>query len=193
MSGVSDDLAHLWGKAVALSADDLAELPKAWDAVRRPELQDFGPLRRALERYRFAMSEQRASDRILDAMIAAEALVLAGIPNEELGFRFALQCAWLLSRDDSAVRRRLFDRVRRAYNVRSKLAHGDMLEKKHMARDFPPETQARDLSVLVEEYSWQILELVRLILVEAVRTGRDAGKQELLDWTTLIVGPTDGA
>jgi hypothetical protein len=80
----------------------------------------------ALRRLRYGAERERAEDRVLDLMIAAEALFLgmAG-PNEktEVSLRVSLYAASLLAKDKEE-RRSVFNEMRDAYKMRSTIAHG---------------------------------------------------------------------
>lgn len=75
----------------------------------------------ATTRLAFAANRTDARDRLIDAVIGLEALLLPGM-EAELKFRFSLYFAALHA--DADERRRAYAEMRDLYNLRSKLSHG---------------------------------------------------------------------
>ena len=82
----------------------------------------------ALRRYYQCSQKSDPEDKIIDLMIAFEAMFLAD--NAELSFRLALRVSKFL--DDEFQNRPLFDFMRSAYNIRSKVVHGSTLSSKDL-------------------------------------------------------------
>jgi hypothetical protein len=79
----------------------------------------------ALRRLRNASERSRDDDRILDLMIAAEALFIPrGSGHDELRFRVSLHGAFSLE-SDMTERKRVYKILAGGYDFRSKVAHGD--------------------------------------------------------------------
>ena len=82
-----------------------------------------GRFRIALDRLSFGMERYRLEDRIIDYMVALEALYLPNA-DQELSLRLALRLARTLSR--TRVRRtEMFVAVRAMYDARSRIVHGE--------------------------------------------------------------------
>ena len=63
---------------------------------------------------------------MVDVMVAAEALYLSDLGPDELGFRLALRASVFSDPDRlNMTRREVFDLMKSAYVVRSKIVHGD--------------------------------------------------------------------
>ena len=81
-------------------------------------------------RFNAAIDRTSLADAVVDHLIAAEALFLkdAGKPEDrsELGFRLALRAALLLG-EDAQDRVTIYRCMKRAYHVRSAVAHGGSL------------------------------------------------------------------
>lgn len=83
----------------------------------------------AARRFSFAHERYNSQDKIVDLLIAAEALFLCdqgGIG--ELRYRLSLRAAFFLT-DDSQTRKRIFADFKTAYDLRSKIVHGGEVEK----------------------------------------------------------------
>jgi hypothetical protein len=65
----------------------------------------------------------RHQDRLIDAVVGLESVLLQGI-RQELGFQFSLRGAWLLGRT-SHDRLQWMDKLKRVYIARSEVVHGD--------------------------------------------------------------------
>ncbi len=103
------------------------ELVQTWRQLRQPELlRKHRALALALRRLGFQAHRERVEDELVDILIAAEALYLADVGYEELGFRLALRAAALCDPQKLGMtRRNVFDQMKSAYGVRSKIVHGE--------------------------------------------------------------------
>ena len=113
-------------------------------------------------------------ERLVDQIIALESLYL-GDP-QELSYKLAMRTAYLLANTREA-RSEIFDNLKKAYNYRSKIIHGN---------DPPTREQLRELVPRVEEYLRQSLKKYLLLLNEG-NTMRKI-QQELLDGSILEGG-----
>jgi len=78
----------------------------------------------AVRRFLSVAERLNPEDRLIDAVIGLESLLLAGV-SDELSFQFALRGAWLLEPTDRALREVLFQILRNVYTVRSGVVHGE--------------------------------------------------------------------
>lgn len=100
-----------------------------------------GRVQRALHRFNVAYLDYRLDDKLIDNVIALEALLLP--ESQELGLRLAMRSACLLAEEGN--REAVFEFVRRAYNYRSDFVHGgepnlpkdvECSHKKYSAHEF---------------------------------------------------------
>lgn len=120
---------------VALLMKQLEELQDSKSALR-------GRIERALVRFSSAYDRLwNGSDRVIDDMIALEALV--GTAGPELSTSLALRVSGLIAQDDGE-RVRIYDRVRSFYSTRSVLVHGSPLKARNV-EDVNAEAELRDL------------------------------------------------
>lgn len=66
-------------------------------------------------------------DSFLDLMITLEDLFLKGT-NQELSYRISMRMAYVLGKDKED-RKNIFDFIKDAYNLRSKIVHGEKSDK----------------------------------------------------------------
>lgn len=97
---------------------------KFWLQCRDVFARPPGGLDVALSRHQLMKDQPRASDRVLDQAIILEALFLKGGEKQELSYRLALRAAHFVG-ETLAERQEVNATVKAAYNLRSKIAHGD--------------------------------------------------------------------
>ncbi|MBA7696879.1 hypothetical protein ES703_105533 [subsurface metagenome] len=77
-------------------------------------------------------------DRIIDQMIAFESLYLGDA--QELRYKLALRTALLLDKDEN-TRKIIFSDMKKAYDLRSQIVHGDRQPGRDELRDIVPKTE----------------------------------------------------
>lgn len=163
-----------------LSSGDEAPLRSMWDEVTSADAQKSGAFRVGARRFSLALERERPDDRVVDLMIAAEALFLTDQKGSrkdfgEKTYRLALRAAFFLANDPER-RRGLFKDFRDAYWARSSIVHG----AEPSAIDLPPGTS--DLIQLAQ----QTEDHMRLALQKALKVVR--GTDPIVNWEGLIVG-----
>jgi hypothetical protein len=99
---------------------DAQLLKLLWEKLDSPVVRDA--LDVAIRRFSDSCVRHRNEDKVIDLMIAAEALFLRGANEGEKSFRLALRAGQFLAEGSAA--REVFDRMRLAYHYRSVLVHG---------------------------------------------------------------------
>lgn len=128
----------------------------------------------AVRRLRDCLLRENEIDTFLDVMIAAEALFLADAKGE-LSFRFSQRAAFLLG-TSPAQRAAILDRYRVAYDVRSKIVHGDQ----------PPKSR---IKLAGEEVSLnRFTNIIFNDLLRASERFLERGMPTAGDWQGLLVG-----
>jgi hypothetical protein len=101
-------------------------LTAIWASLRNREMfltqKQLARLDIALQRLRYAYDRGGADDRLIDSWIGLEALFLHDA-QQELSYRAALRIARTVGTDEDE-RVQLYQRLRKLYDVRSKVAHG---------------------------------------------------------------------
>lgn len=136
----------------------------------------------ALRRFHFAAQRKRSEDRLIDLLIAAEALFLPD-GGGELRYRLSQRLAFFLH-DDPTKRMDVFEDIKKAYDIRSKIVHGKQPEDVK---------RAGGLVVKVSEFIDKIEEHMRAAIHKAVQAANKAGTASALpNWDQLVMGYKSG-
>ena len=154
---------HSFNTNYIIDGETGQRLRELWATLRRSSRDPSLPTI-CSRRFNAAMDRASVEDTIVDHLIAAEALFLrdAGRPEDrgELGFRLAMRMAALLEAN-GRHRRTTFKFVKRAYELRSEIAHGGSA---------PPEVKVRERgNVPLQQFVNELGELMREALVQAVQ------------------------
>lgn len=163
MSPIYVDAADVWGSSVGygvrepaiirpgkrceLSGADLQDMQELLKVVSRGESGLSRAINVCLRRIGFANTRYSLEDKLLDTVMALEALVLSdsGDPSErgEQSFRLAIRLARFL-RDKKDDQITVYKTVRKAYRLRNKVVHGDKLEPSDTSLITDLDTLARE-------------------------------------------------
>lgn len=181
-SGVSPPR-FLVGNPFVLSPEEGPIVSKLLELVTGFDRQKHGFLDIALRRFNAAVAEERPEDRLLDLVIALEAILLHGPQKEELRgekrFRFSINGAYLLSTEPQE-RKRIFRELREAYDRRSGVVHGGKLPA-HISIT-GKKLSAKEFAGIVEAHTRHI---VRHILELACKPN---APKHLVPWSDLVLG-----
>lgn len=115
------------GKLEVVIDDEMwASVSKHWRVLTTKSVSSSLSL--AIRRLQQSCLRADANDKIIDVMIAAEAVFLKGAQGE-LSFQLALRAAYWLSDESGPERKAMFDLFRRAYAARNIIAHGNDLKR----------------------------------------------------------------
>jgi hypothetical protein len=107
--------------------------PTSYEFASELELNEENvppPLRIAVRRFGGSFERLGDEDRLIDYMIALEALL--GRENEAISYRIPLRSSTLLGAS-ALERARIFDVLKAAYNLRSQFAHGSCGQRKSVS------------------------------------------------------------
>ena len=163
-----------------------AEMVKTWRQLRQPRLlQRYKAIALALRRLSYQAHRERIEDELVDILIAAEALYLSDVGFEELGFRMALRAAALCdSQTLDMTPRNVFDLMKSAYGVRSKIVHGDVPK--------PKDLKLKGVQVPLAEFVQGIEEVVRQGLREALNRAASRRFKWPPDWDGMTLPKVNG-
>lgn len=166
--------------AYGLGTDDRQQLQALWYQLKHPRVSHRPHLLTAVRRFADAPSRQRFEDRLVDLVVAAEALLLGGDMEADRGenaFRLSLRFA-LFSSDEAGRRLELLRQMRRAYRARNIVVHGGAsLGDVNLG-------QPHELQQFVELLDRSLRPALRRMVELAARRG-DGGP--LVDWDTLAI------
>lgn len=111
------------GSRYELPAKSISAFESFWGDFRRQRSRKRRRIDLALRRFNLAYDRILPEDRLIDYMVALEALLLTGEEQQELAYKLGLRGAVLLG-ENSDARFEIFSRLRRAYAVRSNVVHG---------------------------------------------------------------------
>ena len=171
------------GEPYQLSADRADELRRLWENLGAPAVVNDGALQNAVRRFAFAAERHRPEDTLVDLMIAAESLFLNDLDRREgeLRFRMSLRAGWLLGHDRRS-RLDVYRLLRRAYDVRSDIVHGNRLDEKRLVSW----SGGHGMGSFVD----RIGDLLRQALRRTIETSATTGKAwTSSDWDELLAGP----
>ena len=181
---VSDSHVYPIGPPIQLGEHDTEAFLSRWNDLERHAAHSV--LAAAIHRFSLACSRPDPRDRLVDLTIACESLFLSdtGSVQErgELKYRLALRACTFVE-VEGLTRRQLFDRVGRAYNIRSRIVHGEA-SPTDTAND--PVTEQ---TVPLHEFVASIEEVVRCALRKAVGLPTLPRRAIVEDWDELVVGP----
>lgn len=107
--------------------DWLTTFSQFWQGIQSEEVKRRKFIGIAMRRLGYAHERHRVEDRIIDLLIAAEALFLNDTGSEtyrgELQYRLAQRAGFLLG-GDTAGRLKVYRHMKEAYKLRSKVVHG---------------------------------------------------------------------
>ena len=139
----------------------------------------------SIHRFNLAFDRGLLADRIVDLIIAAEALFLSDLDDKyrgELRFRFALRAAKFIEHP-SYGEQDIFRIMRQAYDARSAIVHGGSPKETHL-----PDDQSADLP----HFTDALEELVRLGLRKALSMKEDGKKlRQAAYWDALLLSKSN--
>jgi Apea-like HEPN len=162
-------------KRIEITEDQISVLRNLFNKILDRKHEDG--LNTALRRLTYAMERKRPQDRLLDSMIAAEA-VFGADATTEMTYRISLRVAFATEEEDIEKRRHVFNLMKNAYAVRSKVVHGDE----------PKQTNMKINGEIVSLSCFVVY--VEDIIRRAVRTvlERTDGQFNAAPWDAIILG-----
>lgn len=167
-----------------LDGQDISVLLSLLPLIKGLDRQRFSLLELALRRFNQSYGRIDLEDRLIDHMIAFEALYLNDAGAQERGemrFRLALRVAMFLR--ESSQRKSLYREIRAAYDMRSSIVHGDIYEL----------PKADGVVISAEEFVVKIEHYLRESLTKFLQLARGPSpKRKLVSWDDLLFpGPLD--
>lgn len=163
-----------------LSKAETEDFRRFWNAFQSENVKNRKFLDIALRRFSYANERSRSEDKIIDLLIAAEALFLtdSGDAKErgEMRFRLALR-AGLFSDGEVVSKKNVYDHMRYAYDIRSTIVHG--------GKPVLPKSK-QDGSL--EEFVKNTTEYLRTALHKAIDLAAQSKlpKGSLAEWDSMI-------
>ncbi len=92
----------------------------------------------AIKRFHYAYGRPLYEDKLIDFIIAFEALFLKDDERDDMRYRLSLRTAYFLKNkeDDERERKGIYDHIYEAYGKRSKIVHGERAKDIELSSDF---------------------------------------------------------
>jgi hypothetical protein len=168
-----------------LDASKVSVVQDLWNQLAVPGVEADKALGIALRRLRDAPLRPGFEDRLIDLIIAAEALFLTDAGNAEdrgeLSYRLALRAALFIS-DPPRSRSQILTFFRRAYRARSAVVHGSQPRRLR---------NLEGSNASAENVVEDLERLMRLALHQAVNIKGGSQASTLYDWDALITSTLD--
>jgi hypothetical protein len=178
------------GGGFRLTAAKCAELQQLWRIAHDESFPTNRALALAIRRLTFAAQRERVEDRLIDILIAAEAFYLTDVADTkergELKYRLALRAA--LWSENSLVgwdRRQVRDHMKRAYDLRSVVAHGGDPK--------PKDVKVKGQHVSLANFVHVTEDIVRNALHKAVQQLSSGTGRLSISWEDLVLPEDSGA
>jgi Apea-like HEPN len=161
-----------------LSKEEINELQNLWRIYTEPGWRKHKFLRIAIDRLSYGVMRSRSDDSIIDYVIGLEALLLHDLsPGDrgELRNRFALRGARLLA-DTLEERKRNFNELKTAYDVRSSIVHGAATISLRKTHNTPT----------LDEFAESVAAYVRVLIKKFLEYSISDGPK-LVDWDQVML------
>lgn len=112
-----------FGTRYVLSKEEIPDLLNFWNFFQRARRKKRNRIEVALRRFNFGYGRITPEDKLIDCLIAFEALLLRKEERQELEYRLALRGSVLLGKTPDG-RKRVFEELKTAYRERSNIVHG---------------------------------------------------------------------
>jgi hypothetical protein len=170
--------------SMSVESDWLHKFKEFWERLQEDGVRKRSFLLTAIRRFGYAHERYRSEDKIIDLLIAAEALFLSdNIYTGEIKYRLAQRTAFFLT-EAGEHRKIVFKRMKAAYDFRSTTAHGGSYKK-----PFPKKADGSESTM--DEFVWQIQDYIRRSLLRAIyRALLPDTPLHIVRWDDLILDGT---
>lgn len=158
------------GSRYELPADSIPAFESFWRDFQRQHSRKQQRIALALRRFTLAYERILPEDRLIDYMVALEALLLTREEQQELAYRLGLRGAALLGANPDA-RLEIFSRLRRAYTVRSNIVHGG---------SSPPHVRIGPRQVTLHQFVEEVADDIRSAIKKMLALTEDAQEENVI-------------
>jgi hypothetical protein len=151
------------GAQYELSKDEAEDLVKFWEMFKEVDFKKYGFIDLAIRRFNLAHVRKELEDKLIDLMIAFEALYLLRT-EDELGFKLATRAAFILGKDKGkSEKEKIYNFLKKAYRIRSGIVHGNKHLEKNIKLSDDEEISVQNFVLQLEDYLRQsIIHFVNL-------------------------------
>lgn len=168
-SGNLDNYRLFVGRRYHLNESEVSKFKNFWNNFSKMDLSKPSSLAVAIRRFGYAYERWKLDDKIVDYMVAFEALFSKEHEgSESIGYKLSVRAARFLAKDYSQ-RRRIMKEMRDFYKLRSTIIHGEALK---------PKDDLGNTVDIVENYLKRTIKL----FIEQLQT---SGKDEIISHLDL--------
>ncbi len=145
-----------------ITKEDIKKLKLFWNKFKNFNIENSSPINVAIRNFNLSYDLRKPEDKLLHYIITLESLFIR--EHEELSYRLALRCAYFLGKNKKE-RNKIFDLLRIAYEIRSKVVHGDpekSIEK--YIKKFSEKYNINSLSDLINQIDTYVRESLKLFI-----------------------------
>ena len=162
------------GDGRRISETQIPEIKHLYNSLVNLNSSVEGKLKIPIERWIKSKADKELIDKIIDLGIAFESLYLSEGTREQLTLQFRLRASWHLGKDKEH-RKKLMDKFKEIYNLRSQAVHSGKIPKKVRIR------KGEELTT-TSEFIAKAQDLCRGSIMKILEDG------EFPDWNDLILG-----
>jgi hypothetical protein len=159
------------GTQYTLSNEEVSNFLKFWDFFKKVRQKRQNRIEIAIRRFNFGYERARPEDKLIDWMIAFEALFLGRGGRQELEYRLALRGSTLIGKEPND-REKIFNELKEAYRQRSNIVHGDSVK---------PLIQIKNEKVQFNEFVNRIEEHLRSVIKEFLAKASTQSELQVLN------------
>jgi hypothetical protein len=159
------------GAQYTLSNEEASDFLKFWHFFKKARQKKQNRTEIAIRRFNFGYERVRPEDKLIDWMIAFEALFLRRGERQELEHRLALRGSTLLGKS-SEDRKQIFEELKVAYGERSNIVHGGSIK---------PAVRISSEKIQFNEFINRIEERLRSAIREFLVKAESHSEQQVID------------
>jgi hypothetical protein len=170
------------GTQYNLSKDEVEDLVKFWKAYKDVNFKKYSFIELAIKRFNLAHVRKDFEDKLIDMMIAFEALYLIHTDKAELSYKLAIRAAFVLGKDkNKSEQEKMYIFLKKAYDVRSGIVHGN----KHLGQNKIKLSDGREISV--QDFILQLEDYLRQSILHFINLSMKLNVKEMAKYLDRIM------
>jgi hypothetical protein len=170
---------------IELKNDFNKEFVRFWKTFQSEKVRRWKFIAQAAKRFSYAHERHDWEDKIIDLLIAAEALFLSQAKGE-LSYRLRLNAARFLGADEG-MRTQIFDDMGLAYDLRSGIVHGASI-KSIVSTIKKREPVGLGEKYKLDQFTYRIQGYIRAAICQMIQlASKKRTDGDLVDWKDLVL------
>ncbi len=161
---------------------------KFWRNFQKQSVNKHKFIALAARRFSYAHERHDWEDRIIDLLIAAEAIFLSqSNAQTELNYRLKLHAAMFLG-SSAEIKKQIFDDMAFAYSLRSNIVHGSTGLEKIIRKIKSREEIGFGEKYKLDQFMYRIQEYIRIAICKMIDlAAQNSHQKEVVDWNKLVL------